>query len=162
MNMKKHIVHEQICGMWGGAMGCVKRKAMIVSSRTRWQLMGENALYSVFLNSLTPFYSYSAVHPQVHTRSRVQCGSSASRVRVMFECVNQPRIQDLAKGGAVLQEGRHIDNECMRSQERIRKAGGGGGVLSVLGPIRKAGGGGGGVLSTAKKRVESKFDLRDQ
>ena len=39
----------------------------------------------------------------------------------------QPRIQDLAKGGAVLLEGRHIDNECMRSQGRIQKAGGGGG-----------------------------------
>ena len=55
----------------------------------------------------------------------------------------QPRIQDLAKGGAVLLEGRHIDNEYMRSQGRIRKAGGGGGVLSVLGPIQKRGGGGG-------------------
>ena len=42
---------------------------------------------------------------------------------------HQPRIQDLAKGGgAVLLEGRHIDNECMRSQGRIRKAGGGGAV----------------------------------
>ena len=58
----------------------------------------------------------------------------------------QPRIQDLAKGGAVLLEGRHIDNECMRSQGRIQKAGGGGGgVLSVLGPIQKRGGGGSAV-----------------
>ena len=47
----------------------------------------------------------------------------------------------MAKGGAVLLEGRHIDNECMRSQGRIQKAGGGGGgVLSVLGPIQKRGG----------------------
>ena len=49
-------------------------------------------------------------------------------------------------GGGGLREGRHIDNECMRSQGRIRKAGGeggeGGGVLSVLGPIRKVGRGG--------------------
>ena len=46
-------------------------------------------------------------------------------------------------GGAVLREGRHIDNECLRSQGRIQKAGGGGGgVLSVLGPIRKVGRGG--------------------
>ena len=69
-------------------------------------------------------------------------------------------------GGAVLLEGRHIDNECMRSQGRIRKAGGGGAavrfrpiqkrggggggcVLSVLGPIRKAGGEGGGVQSAS-------------
>ena len=55
----------------------------------------------------------------------------------------------MAKGGAVLLEGRHIDNECMRSQGRIQKAGGGGGggggVLSVLGPIQKLGGGGGAV-----------------
>ena len=75
---------------------------------------------------------------------------------------NQPRIQDLAKGGgggAILREGRHIDNECMLSQGRIRKAGGGGGgggvlsdaksggerrVLSASDPIRKVGGGGGG------------------
>ena len=51
-------------------------------------------------------------------------------------------------GGGGLREGRHIDNECMRSQGRIRKAGGegGGGVLSVLGPIRKVGRGGEGCL----------------
>ena len=50
-------------------------------------------------------------------------------------------------GGGGLREGRHIDNECMRRQGRIRKAGGEGGerggvVLSVLGPIRKVGRGG--------------------
>ena len=61
---------------------------------------------------------------------------------------DQPRIQDLAKGGAVLLEGRHIDNECMRSQGRIQKAGGGGGGGAVrFRPDPKAGGGGGGVLS---------------
>ena len=84
------------------------------------------------------------------------CGYQCPLVWYLIMCVAtsvllyQPRIQDLAKGGAVLLEGRHIDNECMRSQGRIQKAGGGGGggggVLSVLGPIQKRGGGGGGVL----------------
>ena len=55
--------------------------------------------------------------------------------------------------------GRHIDNECMRSQGRIRKAGGGGvqsasvryekwggGGCSLLQSDTKSGGGGGGCL----------------
>ena len=56
-------------------------------------------------------------------------------------------------GGAVLREERHIDNECMRSHQKgeFRPAiRGGGGVLSVSGPIRKVGGGWGeGVLSAS-------------
>ena len=76
-------------------------------------------------------------------------------------------------GGAVLREGRHIDNECMRSQGQIRKAGGGGGggggllsasrpmrkagwergVLSASGPIRKVGGGGGGAGGNWSQRA---------
>ena len=50
-------------------------------------------------------------------------------------------------GGAVLLEGRHIDNEYMRSQGRIQKAGGcgGGGCAVRFRPDPKAGGGGGGV-----------------
>ena len=58
--------------------------------------------------------------------------------------VYSPGSRIWLRGGAVLLEGRHIGNECMRSQGWIRKAGGGGGGLSVLGPIQKRGGGGGG------------------
>ena len=32
----------------------------------------------------------------------------------------QPGYPGLGYGGAVLREGRHIDNECMRSQGRIK------------------------------------------
>ena len=82
----------------------------------------------------TQYYWYSSVGPI--------CVGAEAAFRTAWQgmATNQPRIQDLAKGGAVLLEGRHIDKECMRSQGQIRKAGGG--VLSVLGPIRKAGGGG--------------------
>ena len=64
----------------------------------------------------------------------------------------QPRIQDLAKGGAVLLEGRHIDNECMRSQGRIRKAGGG---AVRFRPIQKRGGGGGSRLFYCIESMET-------
>ena len=56
----------------------------------------------------------------------------------------------MAKGGAVLLEGRHIDKECMRSQGQIRKAGGGGGGGGAVRfrPDTKNGGGGGTACRT--------------
>ena len=74
------------------------------------------------------------------------CMSPAGKPHVL-DVMSSPGSRIWLRGGAVLLEGRHIDNECMRSQGRIQKAGGGGGgVLSVLGPIQTRGGGGGGAV----------------
>ena len=67
--------------------------------------------------------------------------------------VYSPGSRIWLRGGAVLLEGRHIDNECMRSQGRIRKAGG---VLSALGRSKSGGGGGGGGGGAVRFRPDTK------